>query len=435
MRSLRSIIVGCAMVVAVAICPLKGRSQEFREPSLPVIPEHALLVTDFGARVDAPDNSQAIQAAIDACAKTGGIVRVPAGEFLCGPIRLANRINLRLEKGAMLKLLPLEKYPGGTKNPPDFISGEGLQDISISGEGIIEGQGAPWWPFAKEKDANRPRLIKLSSCERVLIEHVTLRNSPMFHIAIGGKSSNITVSGVVIHAPRSDDPVTPSHNTDACDVTGSNILIKDCDVSVGDDNFTCGGNTSNVVITRCNYGSGHGLSIGSYTKGGVSNFMVTDCTFNGTECGIRIKSDRDRGGVVHNLTFKNLQMTNVRFPILIYGAYMAKEREFRDLTKLTPETAAKYPAAPVTERTPEYRDITFSDITATTESGKRAGLIWGLPEAPVMNIVLRNVSITADKPFGIYNAKGIRLENCTIKTPEGVNKLATTNAEVEIAPH
>jgi polygalacturonase len=418
------------------ISPLHANEAGFHEPPLPVIPKRAFAITAHGAKGDATtDNAKAIQSTIDVCAKAGGgTVIVPSGDYLRSPIQLASHINLRVEKGGTLRMLPLESYPGGTKDPADFISGKDLQDVCISGEGTIDGQGAAWWPSAKQKGVNRPRMIKLNSCARVLIEKITLRNPPMFHIAIGGKSSDVTVSGVTVRAPRSDDPVTPSHNTDACDVSGSNILIKDCDVSVGDDNFTCGGNTSNVFITRCTYGSGHGLSIGSYTKGGVTNFTVTDCTFNGTECGIRIKSDRDRGGVVSKLTFRDLRMTGVRYPILIYGAYNAEQREFRDHTKLTPETAAKYPAAPVTERTPVYRDITFSDITATTESGRRAGLIWGLPEAPVSNVLLRNVSITADKPFGIFNAKGVRLENCKITTPEGINKLATTNAQVEIQP-
>ena len=430
----RLFVAACA--ASIFLGPLFAKEPSFHEPTLPVIPKRAFSIAAHGAKGDGTtDNAKAIQATIDACAKAGGgIVTVPQGDFLCGPIQLASHINLRVEKGATLRMLSLASYPGGTKDPADFISGANLQDVCISGEGAIDGQGAAWWPSAKNKGVNRPRMIKLSSCARVLIEKITLRNSPMFHIAIGGKSSDVTVSGVTVRAPRSDDPVTPSHNTDACDVSGTNILIQDCDVSVGDDNFTCGGNTSNVFITRCTYGSGHGLSIGSYTNGGVTNFTVTDCTFTGTECGIRIKSDRDRGGVVSHLTFRNLRMTDVRFPILIYGAYNAEGREFRDHTKLTPEIAAKYPVAPVTERTPVYRDITFSDITATVESGRRAGLIWGLPEAPVSNVLLRNVSITADKPFGIFNAKGVRLENCKITTPEGVNKIATTNAQVEILP-
>ena len=105
------------------------------------------------------------------------------------------------------------------------------------------------------------------------------------------------------------------------------------------------------------------------------------------------------------------------------------------LNKLTPEIAATYPASPVTERTPIYRDIVFSDITATAQSGKSAGLIWGLPEAPVSNVVLRNVSITADKPFAIYHAEKVRVENCTITTPGGVNQFATHRAEIEVVRH
>ncbi len=110
---------------------------------------------------------------------------------------------------------------------------------------------------------------------------------------------------------------------------------------------------------------------------------------------------------------------------------MAPQREYRDLNKLSPETAAAYPAAPITSKTPIYRDILFSDITATVQSGRRAGLIWGLPEAPVRNLVLRNVTITADRPLGIYNAQGVRIEHCNITTPEEVEPLVSSNAQFE----
>jgi polygalacturonase len=255
----------------------------------------------------------------------------------------------------------------------------------------------------------------------------------MFHIALGGKCSDVTVRGVTIRAPASDDPVLPSHNTDACDVKGKNILITDCDVSVGDDNFTCGGNTSDVLITNCSYGYGHGVSIGSYTSGGVSNITVINCTFHDTEAGIRIKTDRDRGGLVHDMKYLNLSMTNVGFPILIYASYLAKEKQFRDLTKLTPEIAASYPAAPVTERTPVYANFVFSNLTATVQKGRRAGLLWGLPEMNMTNVLLQNVRIKADKPFGIFNAQNVRLENCTITTPDGVDKISSTNSTLEIS--
>src|SRR6202012_3188698 len=174
------------------------------------------------------------------------------------------------------------------------------------------------WPLAKtQRMARRPRMVALSGCDKVMIENVHLQNSPMFHIAISGHSTNVTVLGVTIRAPASTDPKNASHNTDACDVSGSHVLIKDCDVSVGDDNFTCGGGTSDVLITHCKYGNGHGVSIGSPTRGGVTNFTVSDCTFQDTECGIRIKSDRDRGGELRNLTFRNLRMNHVGYPILI----------------------------------------------------------------------------------------------------------------------
>ena len=127
-------------------------------------------------------------------------------------------------------------------------------------------------------------------------------------------------------------------------------------------------------------------------------------------------------------------MTNVGMPILIYGAYAATNREYRNLQKLTPELASKYPASPVSDRTPVYRDIVFSNITATVRSGSRAGLIWGLPEKPASNIVMQKVEIRAEHPFGIFDAKNVQLENCLIITPQGTNQLAITNAQVTCKP-
>jgi polygalacturonase len=417
---------------------LLAQAQSFSvDPALPMIPDRVYNITRYGANGNGvATNTAAIQAAINAANHVGGgTVEVPAGVFLSGPIRLADRINLHIARGGTLRMLPLGKYPGGTRNPPNFISGRHLHDLAISGSGTIDGQGIPWWPYARVRGARRPRMIAFSSCDRVLIEGVTLTNSPMFHITIGGRSANVTVRGVTIRANPSSDPIHPGHNTDACDVSGTNILIENCNVSVGDDDFTCGGGTSDVLITNCAYGYGHGVSIGSWTDGGVSNITVINCTFNNTEQGIRIKSDRDRGGFVHNLSYLNLRMTNVDFPILIYGSYMATNRAYRNLTKLTPAIAASYPREPVAARTPIYRDITFSNITATVQAGRRAGLIWGLPEAPVTNVLLERVNITAERPFGIYDAWGVRLVDCRIVTPNGVNQLSCTNAQVVITSH
>jgi polygalacturonase len=425
-------------LVAVLLCLTGGAvlADDYKAPALPQIPDHVFKVTDHGAAAGAPDSTKAIQDTIDAAAAAGGgTVEIPAGEYLTGPLHLSSKINLHLDAGALVKMLPRDRYPGGTKSPQDLLGGKGLTDIALTGEGKIDGQGADWWPLAKTvPDARRPRMIALSGCDRVLIEKVTLENSPMFHIAIGGKSSNVTVRGVKIHAPPSTDPQTPSHNSDACDVSGTHVLIEDCEVSVGDDNFTCGGGTSDVLIRRCTYGYGHGVSIGSPTSGGISDLTVEDCTFTNTEAGIRIKSDRDRGGTVQRLTYKNLKMTNVAIPILIYGAYMATEREYRDLNNLTPEIAARYPARELGPKTPIYKDIVFSNITATAAKGRRAGLIWGLPEAPATNITLQNVQITADKPFGIFNAENVKIEGCTFIVPGGGKGLVTGNAKLTEGP-
>ena len=425
----------CAVIAAgLLVLSSSANAQAFVTPALPEILGRTFNITNYGALGDGvATNTAAIQAAIDAAsAADGGTVEVPAGIFLSGPIRFANFINLHVS--GTLRMLPLDKYPSGTTDPANFISGTSLHDVEISGSGMIDGQGIPWWPYARERGARRPIMIALSSCNRVLIENVTLSNSPMFHIAINRKSMNVTVRKVTIRANPSTDPVNPGHNTDACDVSGKNILIQDCDVSVGDDNFTCGGGTSDVLITNCTYGYGHGVSIGSPTSGGVSNITVINCTFNNTESGIRIKSDRDRGGYLHNLSYLNLRMTNVGCPILIYASYMATNRDYRNLNNLTPEIAASYPSNAVVSRTPIYREIIFSNLTATVQSGRRAGLIWGLPEMNVTNVLLEKINITADKPFGIYDAQNVRLVDSKIITPEGVNKLACTNAQVTIIP-
>ncbi|MES2332528.1 MAG: glycosyl hydrolase family 28 protein [Bacteroidota bacterium] len=421
-------VIGCLSLQMVMA------QEKFVTPPLPVIPGKVFNIKDYGAvGNNVRDNTSFIQNAINAAnANGGGKVIVPPGEFLCGPLQFYSNLDLQIDSGAVLRFLPIDQYPGGTTLGTDFISGNKLHDVAITGKGTIDGQGSPWWPFAKDKAAKRPRMIALKECDKVLIATVTLLNAPMFHIAISGKSSNITVSGVTVRAPASTDPVNPSHNTDACDVAGNNILIKDCDISTGDDNFTCGGGTTNVHIMNCTYGYGHGLSIGSYTKGIVSDFLIENCSFTNTECGIRIKSDRDRGGQVQNITYRNIKMTNVGIPILIYAAYMATEKEYRNLQKLTPEIAAAYPAAPVTGLTPVYSNISFEDISATVQKGKRAGLIWGLPEAPAKNISFKNVTITADNSFGIFFANNVRFDKCAIITSDGKNKLALANAQVLI---
>jgi len=398
-------------------------------------------VLNFGAVGDGiTTNTTAIQNAINAAAAgpttngaPGGTVKIPAGIYMCGPLTLKSSVNLQLDAGALLRMLPLGQYPGGTVNPANFISGTSLHDIEISGTGAIDGQGAPWWPYANTNGAVRPIMIRLSNCNREMIRDVTLSNSPEFHISISGSSAkNTTVQHVTIRANPSSDPVNPGHNTDACDVSGTNILVQDCDISVGDDNFTCGGSTSDILITNNTYGYGHGVSIGSYTSPSVSNMTVVNCTFNNTDQGIRIKTDRDRGGFVHNIKYLNLSMTNVMRPILIYCQYTNTISAYRAVDSISPGVAAGFPSNAVISTTPHYRDILISNLTATVQSGRTAGLIWGLKESCVSNVTLVNVKITAPKTFGIYDAKNVQIIDSQIITPTGVRNISFFNSDLTI---
>jgi polygalacturonase len=380
-------------------------------PALPVINTNNIIVITnaaYGAKFDnSTDNTIAISNAIVAAAAggttngaAGGTVEIPPGTnaYLCGPIVLRNNVNLQIDAGAILRMLPLGQYPGGTNTGTTFISGSNLHDIEISGSGAIDGQGAAWWPFPS---APRPRMISPSSCNRLLIQNVTLSNSPMFHIAISGsKSGNSTVQNVTIRAPSS------SPNTDACDVAGTNILVQNCNISVGDDDFTCGGGTHDVLVTNNTYGTGHGISIGSYTdSGGVSNITVINCTISGAVNGIRIKSDNDRGGVVQNISYYNIGITNVNFPITVYAYY----HWYGTPSGISPAIAASTNAATVTGETPIYRNITFSNITATSVGNYPAAIIWSRTEMAATNIVFNHVNVSASRPFEIYNASGVQL--------------------------
>ena len=400
-------------------------------PALPSINTNNVFnVTNYGAVGDgASTNTAAIQSAINAAtvASGGGTVEIPPGIFLSGPLTMKSSVNLQIDSGAILRMLPLEAYPGSTNTGTTFISGSSLHDIEISGGGAIDGQGAAWWPYAGLKGFNRPRMFSPSGCSRVLVQNITMSNSPMFHIAISGTSaSDTTVQGVTIFAPGN------SPNTDACDVAGKNILVQNCNISVGDDDFTCGGGTHDVLLTNNVYGTGHGVSVGSYTdNGGVSNITVINCTFNGTGNGIRLKSERDRGGLVQNLVYQNLTMTNVDWPFLIYSYY---EFGLGTISGATPAFAANVAATDtvtqVTTTTPIWRNITFSNITAYANNSRPALMIWGLPQMNVSNVVFKNVTLSCNKVADIYNARGIQFIDSRLNFPAGTNSFGLYNAEV-----
>jgi polygalacturonase len=393
-----------------------------QSPALPVIPTNTFPVTQYGAVGDGQTmNTIAIQKTIDAASKAGGgIVLITEGSFLTGPFTLAGRIDLHLVKGAMILISDdMAKYPVVNERYRDCISASDAQDIEISGEGTIDGQGKAWWA-AFEADHNmthRPYMIKLSNCKRVLVRGVTLSNSPMFHL-VPQNCTDVTIQGITIKSPSN------AHNTDGIDPSGWNYLITDCTIDAGDDNIAVkpgSGRTpgdKNYTITNCKFLHGHGMSIGSGTSGGIEDLTVSNCTFDSTDAGIRIKTARGRGGLLQNLTYENLTMTAVKNPIYIIDWYPERD---------APKDPTTEKAEPITDRTPINRKIVIRNVTAT--NCPTAGTIRGLPEALITDITLSNVIISAKAGMKIYHAKGIRFTDSKINVESG-KTLTTFNAEV-----
>ena len=393
-----------------------------QNPALPAIPTNTFRVTQYGAVGDGQTmNTAAIQKTIDVASKAGGgIVLVPEGRFLTGPFLLASRINLHLASNAVILISDdRAKYPVVRKRYQDCISVADAQDIEISGEGTIDGQGKAWWA-AFEVDhsmTHRPYMIKLSNCNRVWIHGVNLSNSPMFHL-VPQNCTDVTIQRITIKSPSN------AHNTDGIDPSGWNYLITDCTIDAGDDNIAVkpgGGRTpgnKNYTITNCRFLHGHGMSIGSGTSGGIEDLRVSNCSFDGTDSGIRIKTARRRGGLLQNLTYENLTMTAVKNPIYIIDWYPERE---------APKDPATEKAEPVTDYTPINKNIVIRNVTAT--NCPTAGTIRGLPEAPVSDMTLSNVTISAKSGMKIYHAHGIRFTDSKIEVESG-KRLTLFNAEV-----
>ena len=260
-------------------------------------------------------------------------------------------------------------------------------------------------------------MIKIANCTRVLVTGVTLQNSPMFHL-VPQNCTDVTIRDLHIQAPAK------APNTDGIDPSGWNFLITGCAIDTGDDNIaikptaTRVPGNKNYLIQDCTFGHGHGCSIGSGTVGGIEDVTVRNCTFDQTDSGIRIKSGRDRGGLLQNITYENLKMTAVKNPIYIIDFYPER-------------TAPKDPATeqpePVTGRTPINRNIIIRNVTAT--DCPTAGTVRGLPEMPIDGMTLSNVNLSAKTGLKIYHARNIRFEDSKIIVPKG-KRLITYDAQV-----
>lgn len=391
-------------------------------PPLPIIPNATFSIAQYGAVGDGKTmDTGAIQKAVDAAAAAGGgMVLVPAGKYLTGPFTLASGINLHLDPGAMILISDdMTHYPANANRYRDSISVSDAHDIEISGEGVIDGQGAVWWTAFRSNPGgtHRPYMIKIANCVRVLVTGVTLENSPMFHL-VPQNCINVTIRDIHIHAPAN------APNTDGIDPSGWNFLISGCNIDTGDDNIAIKPTATRTpgnryyLIQDCTFGHGHGCSIGSGTVGGIEDVTVTDCTFDQTDSGIRIKSGRDRGGLLQNITYENLRMTAVKNPIYIIDYYPERN---------APKDPTTEKSEPVTGRTPINKNIIIRNVTAT--DCPTAGTIRGLPEMPVDGITLSNVNLSAKRGLIIYHARNIRFENSKITAQQG-KPLITYDAQV-----
>jgi polygalacturonase len=415
-------------------------------------------VITFGASSDGQTMcTEAIHKAIEMAASGGGgTVYFPSGTYLTGPIHLQSHITLYLDAGATIKFstnfddyLPMvpSRWEGITvTNFSPLIYAYQAKDIAIVGRGTLDGQGQVWWDFLHNLRANkelprskwqeefarlnkdriaemnygplnvgylRPPFIQPYECTNVLVEGVTIRNSPFWNVS-PVFCKDVNVRGVSIISP-SNSPNTDGINPDSC----RNVHISDCLIDVGDDCITIksgrdadgrriGKPAENYTIVNCTLLHGHGLSIGSEMSGGVKNIAIDNCVFDGTDRGIRIKSTRGRGGVVEDVRISNLVMRNIRDEAIVLTTFY---------TKSAPE--------PVSERTPIFRNIHISGITGV---GKVACEVTGLAEMPIENVTFSDIQITSKTGFAIKDAKGIELHHVTVN-PESGPAFTATDAD------
>jgi unsaturated rhamnogalacturonyl hydrolase len=415
----------------------------------PAIPGREFSIMDFGAKADGKsDSSAAIAAAIETASKAGGgIVRVPAGEYLTGPIHLKSRINLHLDGGATLKFktdpqayLPLvfTRFEGlECWNYSPLIYAYEQENIAITGEGTLDGQASDenWWSWkgrklkAGETDAKiqtparkrldkmvadnvptderkfgdgsylRPAFIQPYRCKNILIEGIRIRRSPMWEIT-PCLCTNVIVRGVniVSHGP----------NNDGCDPESCrDVLIEDCLFDTGDDCIAIksGRNndgrrvnvpSENLIIRNCTMADGHGgVTIGSEISGGCRNVFVENCVMDSPELDrvLRFKSNAVRGGVVENVFLRNVSVGQV--------ADAALQIDF------------VYEEGTNGLHRPVVRNVVVENLTVAKTP--RVLKVVGFPAAEISNVRIYNSSFKQiKKPDQVISAD-VKLVDCVVE--------------------
>jgi len=476
---MKSILV---ILIAFAV-PTAAFSQAGKLPLViaPKFKKDTVSIVKFGAVPDGNTlNTKSITTAIDGLSKKGGgVVLVPAGLWLTGPIVLKNNINLHLANGATLLFTKdFDEYPlvkANWEGLPQMrnqspISVTGATNIAITGKGIIDGNGdawrmvkkdklnetqwkklvssggvlsddkKTWYPseksvkgskltnpgaispekddafYASVKDFLRPNLLLLTNCKYILLEGVTFQNSAAWclHPLM---SEHLIVRNITVKNPWY------AQNGDGIDVEScKNVLIENSVFDVGDDALCMKSGrdaegrkrampTENVTIRGCTvYASHGGFVIGSEMSGGARNIYVSNCTFIGTDIGLRFKTTRGRGGVVENVFIKDIYMKDIPGEAILFDMYYAAKDpiplagEKRELPKVE--------FKPVDETTPVFKNFHISNVYCN--GAEKAIFIRGIPEMHVKDIVLENMVLQANKGIDVQEATGIVFKNIKV---------------------
>jgi hypothetical protein len=310
-----------SIVIAAAAAALAAAA-----PSLPAAYEGRLVRVEVGATVcnafaygavgdGRADDTAALQRALTACAN-GGTAYLPAnGTFLSFGISASSASNFALRIDGTLRFSNATKsWPKGSSACID-LAGSG---VAVVGHGLVDGQGAAWWPCAKAGCA-RPNLLNAHvEGAGLLIANVTFVDSPNHNLEL--YASPQEVFNATVLAPDSANVPVPSHNTDGIDVHGSPALIHECHISVGDDHVAMHAN--DTLVERCRFGTGHGASIGSLGADTfLQNITVRDSSFDGAATAMRIKADTTSSGFLRLVTYANLTLKDCATTLLVLENY------------------------------------------------------------------------------------------------------------------
>lgn len=431
----------CLGVLAGPVAPVEAGWEQVQEIlgriAAPQFPDRDFAVTEYGAKGDGQtDCTEAFKKAIEAAhAAGGGRVVVPEGTFFCGPIHLKSGVNLHVSRDAVIRFsVKPAAYPTvytrweGTEcmNYSPLVYAYEQENIAITGAGTLDGQAGDdnWWAWkttqAQDVEALRnqgetgepvsqrvygkghklrPNMIQPYKCRNILIEGVTIRNSPMWHIH-PVLSTNITVRNVKVigHGPNND-----GCNPESC----RDVLIEGCYFDTGDDCIAIksGRNndgrrvnvpSENIVIRNCQMSDGHGgVVIGSEMTGGARNVFAENCTMDSPNLdrALRIKTNSVRGGTVENVYLRNVTIGQVAEAVL--------------------KVNFLYGEGDTGNYVPTVRNIHMENVTS--QKSKYAMSIQGYDRSPITGIFLKNCTFAnVEKPNVLVGAKELVLENVTI---------------------